>query len=68
MIVICVEVTADHNLFNGWHCSSGHVVDVREELSNRDFTDRPAGAELSSGGAFLFKISLVNPITGPLPH
>jgi hypothetical protein len=38
LIVICVEVPSDHNAFDGWHCSSDYVVDVRQELSNGDFT------------------------------
>jgi hypothetical protein len=37
LIVICVEVPSDHNAFNGWHCNSDYVVDVRQELSNGDF-------------------------------
>ena len=38
LIVIGVEVTPDHDRFNRWHFSSDHVVDVRQELSNGDFT------------------------------
>jgi hypothetical protein len=36
--MICVEIASDHNAFNGWHCSCNHVMDVRQELSNGDFT------------------------------
>ncbi len=38
LIMICVEVPSDHNAFNGWHCSSDYAMDVRQELSNSDFT------------------------------
>ena len=38
LIVICVEVPSDYNAFNGWHCCSDYVVDVRQKLSNGDFT------------------------------
>ena len=36
--MICVEVPSDHNAFDGWNFNSDYVVDVRQELSNGDFT------------------------------
>jgi len=36
--MIRVEIATDYNAFNAWHCSSDHVMDVRQELSNSDFS------------------------------
>jgi hypothetical protein len=36
--MICVEVAPDHNALNRRYCSSDYVPDVRQELSNGDFT------------------------------
>jgi hypothetical protein len=38
LVVICVEIATDHNAFNAGHCTSDHVMNVREELSNCDLT------------------------------
>ena len=36
--MVRVEIAPNHNAFNVGHCTSDHVMDVREELRNRDFT------------------------------
>src|SRR4030095_1360745 len=38
LIMICVEIAPNYNPFNGRHCSSDHVPDVRQQLSNSDFS------------------------------
>jgi len=49
LIVICVEIAPDHNAFNRWHCSSDHVMDMRQELSNSHFAflNAPSGLRRS---------------------
>jgi hypothetical protein len=36
--LLSIEITPDHNAFNAGHCASDHVMNVREELRNSDFT------------------------------
>ena len=38
LIVIRVEIAPDHNAFNAGYRRSDYVMDVRQELSNGDFT------------------------------
>jgi hypothetical protein len=54
--VICVEVAPDHNAFNAGDCASDHVTDMREELSNGDFTF------LNILGSLRFPITVSNQI------
>jgi hypothetical protein len=36
--MVRIEIACDHNALDGQDCSSDHVMNVREELRNSDFT------------------------------
>jgi len=38
LILVGVEIAPDHNAFNGWYGSSNYLPDVRQQLSNGNFT------------------------------
>ena len=38
LVVVRIEIAPNHNAFNAGHCTSDHVMDMREELRNSDFT------------------------------